>query len=60
LIKETVIGSETTEESLPLHEAIAFHSARKTFITNSIMLGVNIKALHDMGLQKKKRILENT
>jgi hypothetical protein len=42
VIKKSVIGSETTEVSLPLHESITFHTARKTFITNSIMLGVNI------------------
>ena len=57
VIKKTVIGSETTEESLPLHEAITFHTARKTFITNSIMLGVNIKALQDMGAPKKEKDL---
>jgi hypothetical protein len=57
VIKKSVIGSETTEESLPLHEAITFHTARKTFITNSIMLGVNIKALQDMGAPKKEKDL---
>ena len=58
VIKKSVIGSETTEESLPLHEAITFHTARKTFITNSIMLGVNIKALQDMGAPKKEKDLK--
>ncbi|MGA2406092.1 MAG: site-specific integrase [Bacteroidales bacterium] len=57
VIKKTVIGSETTEESLPLYEAITYHTARKTFITNSIMLGVNIKALQDMGAPKKEKDL---
>jgi integrase len=58
VIKKSVIGSETTEESLPLHESITFHTARKTFITNSIMLGVNIKALQDMGAPKKEKDLK--
>lgn len=58
VIKKTVIGSETTEESLPLYKAITFHTARKTFITNSIMLGVNIKALQDMGAPKKEKDLK--
>jgi len=57
VIKKTVIGSETTEESLPLYEAITFHTARKTFITNSIMLGVNMKALQDMGAPKREKDL---
>jgi integrase len=58
VIKKSVIGSETTEVSLPLHESITFHTARKTFITNSIMLGVNIKALQDMGAPKKEKDLK--
>ena len=58
VIKKSVIGSETTEVSLPLHETITFHTARKTFITNSIMLGVNIKALQDMGAPKKEKDLK--
>jgi len=58
VIKKNVIGSEVIEESIPLHEAITFHTARKTFITNSIMLGVNIKALQDMGAPKKEKDLK--
>jgi len=58
VIKKSVIGSETTEVSIPLHESITFHTARKTFITNSIMLGVNIKALQDMGAPKKEKDLK--
>jgi len=58
VIKKSVIGSESTEVSLPLHESITFHTARKTFITNSIMLGVNIKALQDMGAPKKEKDLK--
>jgi integrase len=58
VIKKTVIGNETIEEPLPLHKAITFHTARKTFITNSIMLGVNIKALQDMGAPKQEKDLK--
>lgn len=58
VIKKSVIGSETTEESIPLYDSITFHTARKTFITNSIMLGVNIKALQDMGAPKKEKDLK--
>ena len=58
VIKKSVIGSETTEESIPLCDSITFHTARKTFITNSIMLGVNIKALQDMGAPKKEKDLK--
>lgn len=59
MIKKSVIGRETTEESLPLHESINFHTVRKTIITNSIMLGVNKKALQDMGAPKKEKDLKN-
>jgi hypothetical protein len=58
VIKKSVIGSETTEVSLPHHESITFHTARKTFITNSIMLGVNIKVLQDMGAPEKEKDLK--
>ncbi|BDX37050.1 integrase [Tenuifilaceae bacterium CYCD] len=58
VIKKTVIGSESTEEAIPLYDAIKFHTARKTFITNSIMLGVNLKALQDMGAPKKEKDLK--
>lgn len=57
VIKKTVIGNETKEESIPLHEAITFHIARKTFITNSLMMGVNIRALQDMGAPVKEKDL---
>lgn len=58
VIKKTVIGSESTEKAIPLYDAITFHTARKTFITNSIMLGVNLKALQDMGAPKKEKDLK--
>lgn len=57
IIKKTVIGSETIEQPIPLHQAITFHVARKTFITNSIMLGLNIKVLQEMGAPKKEKDL---
>lgn len=47
------IGSKKTEEIIPKYKAITFHISRKTFITNSIMLGMNIEALKEMGAPKK-------
>jgi integrase len=55
--KKSVIGNVVEEEVKPLHEAITFHIARKTFITNSIMLGVNIKVLQDMGAPLREKDL---
>ncbi|MHC1705694.1 MAG: tyrosine-type recombinase/integrase [Tenuifilaceae bacterium] len=58
VIKKSVIGIETKEEYFLLYDSITFHTARKTFITNSIMLGVNIKAVQDMGAPKKEKDLK--
>ncbi len=51
-------GSEKTEKIIPKHKAITFHTARKTFITNSIMLGISIEALKEMGAPKKDKDLK--
>lgn len=51
-------GSKKTEEIVPKHKAITFHTARKTFITNSIMLGISIEALKEMGAPKKDKDLK--
>lgn len=51
-------GSKKTEEVVPKHKAITFHTARKTFITNSIMLGISIEALKEMGAPKKDKDLK--
>jgi len=58
VIKKSVIGSESKEEAIPLNQAITFHIGRKTFITNGIMMGMNIKVLQDMGAPKKEKDLK--
>ncbi len=75
IVVKKVIGKKTFEEIKPLHQAIVFHTSRKTFITNSILMDMNIKALQDMGAPKrdkdlrkyikitdayKKKVMENT
>ncbi len=58
MLKLKVSGRKVTEEVKPLHDAITFHVARKTFITNSLMLGVNLQALQEMGAPKNQRDLK--
>ena len=58
VIDKKVYGSETIETPILLYNAIKFHIARKTFITNSIMLGVNIKVLQEMGAPKREKDLK--
>lgn len=57
IVRKSVIGRKTKETYVPLHESITFHMARKTFITNSMMLGINIKVLQEMGAPKKDKDL---
>ena len=57
IIKKKVIGHRVEEEAVPLYEGITFHSARKTFITNSMILGANLQVLQEMGAPKKQRDL---
>jgi integrase len=52
------IGSKKTEEIVPKHKAITFHTGRKTFISNSIMLGMNIETLKEMGAPRKEEHLK--
>ena len=58
IIKRQIIGGKVKEESIPKWKAITFHTGRKTFITNSIMLGMNIKVLQEMGAPKKEKDLK--
>ena len=46
-------GGKAIEETRPKHELITSHTARKTFVTNSIVLGMNIKAIKDITGHKK-------
>ena len=55
LIKTLVYGGVTKETKIPKYEAITFHTGRKTFITNSMALGMNIKVIQDMGAPRQKR-----
>lgn len=38
-------GSERIEKTFPKYDKISFHMAKKTFITNSLMFGMNERAL---------------
>jgi len=58
VLKIKVSGRKVTEIVKPLYDAITFHIARKTFITNSLMLGVNLQALQEMGAPKNQRDLK--
>ncbi len=58
VVKIKVSGRKVTQDIKPLHEAITFHIARKTFITNSLMLGANLQALQEMGAPKKPQHLK--
>jgi hypothetical protein len=42
---------------VPLYDGITFHFGRKTFITNSMILGANLQVLQEMGAPKKQRDL---
>ena len=57
LIKTFVYGGKVEEKSLPKYDAITFHTARKTFITNSMALGMNIKVIQEMGAPKRDKDL---
>ena len=46
-------GNSTKEETQPKHEFITMHTARKTFITNSLMMGMNLKTLKEISGHKK-------
>lgn len=52
-IIHTYSGGKRTEIIKPKHELITMHTARKTFITNSVMLGMNIKAIKNITGHKR-------
>nr|WP_319400880.1 site-specific integrase [uncultured Carboxylicivirga sp.] len=52
-----VSGRKVTEKAVELYKAITFHMARKTFITNSLMLGANLQVLQEMGAPKRPKHL---
>lgn len=57
IIEKRVIGQRVEENAVPLYDGITFHSGRKTFITNSMILGANLQVLQEMGAPKKQRDL---
>jgi integrase len=57
LIKRNIIGSKVTEKKVSKYNSITFHTARKTFITNSMAMGMNIKVIQEMGAPKRDKDL---
>lgn len=58
LLKKRAVGRKIEQRAIPLYDAISFHVGRKTFITNSLMLGVNLQVLQEMGAPKKQKDLK--
>ena len=50
-------AGKAIEVTKPKYELITSHTARKTFITNSVIFGMNIKALKGITGQKKDSTL---
>lgn len=48
-------GAKRIENSMPLYEVMTTHIARKTFITNSIFLGMNSEAIMEISGQKTRK-----
>lgn len=57
IIKRKMVGHQVKETAIPLYKGITFHTGRKTFITNSLILGLNLQALQKMGAPKKQKDL---
>jgi len=57
-IKREIIGSLVKEIKVPKHKTITFHTGRKTFITNSMVMGMNIKVIQEMGAPKREKDLK--
>jgi hypothetical protein len=49
-------GGKATEFTSPKHTLITNHTARKTFITNSLVLGMNSRTIKDITGNKKDSI----
>ncbi len=58
ILKKRAVGRRIEQKAIPLYDAITFHVGRKTFITNSLMLGVNLQVLQEMGAPKKQKDLK--
>jgi hypothetical protein len=49
-------GGKATEKTAPKYSLITNHTARKTFITNSIVLGMNTKTIKETTGHKKDSV----
>ena len=59
-------GNKKIEETKPKHKLITSHTARKTFVTNSLILGMNTKTIksitghrHDSSFERYLKIAED-
>jgi integrase len=52
------VGTNTIQKSIPKYELITSHTARKTFITNSLLLGMEPKAIKKIANIKKDAVLD--
>lgn len=53
VLKSVSRGGKVTEKTYPKHELITMHVGRKTFVTNSLYLGMNVQAIKGITGQKK-------
>jgi integrase len=51
------VGANKVQKTLPKHQLITSHTARKTFITNSLLLGMEPKAIKQIANIKKDEVL---
>ena len=52
------IGTKKVQKTVPKYELITSHTARKTFITNSLLLGMEPKAIKKIANIKKDAVLD--
>ena len=52
------IGSKKIQKTVPKYQLITSHTARKTFITNSLILGMEPKAIKKIANIKKDAVLD--
>ena len=52
------IGTKKVQNTVPKHQLITSHTARKTFITNSLLLGMEPKAIKKIANIKKDAVLD--
>ena len=52
------IGAKKIQKTVPKYQLITSHTARKTFITNSLLLGMEPKAIKKIANIKKDTVLD--